>query len=90
MIIGRVSGVWVFGFMLLCISTYAETAHAQTPYACPKLTTTLDISSRGQEVTQLQTYLRDTGDLFGGSSSITGFFGSLTETAVKKFQCRLG
>lgn len=89
-ILMRMGGAWIFGSMFLGVFVHAGVATAQTSYTCPKLTVTLSINSRGLQVTQLQTYLRDTGDLPGGNSAITGFFGSVTESAVKRFQCRLG
>ena len=54
--------------------------------SCPSLTRNLSFGSRGTDVTQLQTFLIEKGDLAAGNS--TGYFGRMTETAVKKFQCR--
>ena len=53
---------------------------------CPNLPRSLSFSSRGTDVTQLQTFLIEKGDLAAGNN--TGYFGRLTEAAVKKFQCR--
>jgi|GEM_PF-4680615 len=54
--------------------------------SCPNLTRTLSRGAKGNDVTQLQDFLISQGDLAGGNN--TGFFGALTEAAVKKFQCR--
>lgn len=53
---------------------------------CPNLSRTLSRGAKGNDVTQLQNFLINQGDLAGGNN--TGFFGTLTEAAVKKFQCR--
>ena len=52
------------------------------------ITTSLAFGSRGSEVTVLQTYLALDGELYP-EKFITGYFGPLTEAAVKRFQCRL-
>ena len=61
---------------------------AQTTSYCPTLTRTLEPGSRdattGGQVSQLQRFLVSEGLLTG--DSISGFFGPLTEGAVKKFQ----
>jgi len=45
------------------------------------------VGSRGSEVTAIQQALKDRG-LF--NSDITGYYGSITQTAVKKFQQQKG
>lgn len=48
-----------------------------------KFTKSLDLESKGTEVTELQKFLKTKGFYTG---PITGYFGPLTKTAVKKFQ----
>ena len=55
---------------------------------CPALTRNLSRGARGADVTRLQTYLIGKGHLAAGNN--TGYYGPLTETAVKKFQCAKG
>ena len=52
--------------------------------ACPNITHTLARGASGSEVTSLQHFLVDEGELF--SDAVTGTFGPLTETAVKDWQ----
>ncbi len=62
----------------------------QTPSpvsTCPALVRTLGIGARGADVTELQDFLRARGLL---SSESTGYFGSLTEAAVRMFQTSEG
>lgn len=54
----------------------------------PALTRDLSFGSRGDDVALLQRFLTETGDYTYGE--ITGYFGSVTETAVKRYQSRLG
>jgi peptidoglycan hydrolase-like protein with peptidoglycan-binding domain len=51
--------------------------------ACPVLVRTLGIGSRGNDVTQLQVFLK-AGGYF--NEEATGYFGALTEAAVKRLQ----
>ncbi|MBI4093761.1 right-handed parallel beta-helix repeat-containing protein [Candidatus Kaiserbacteria bacterium] len=53
--------------------------------SCPNLTRSLSFGSRGSDVKQLQQFLISKNLL--ASDSATGYFGRLTEAAVKKFQC---
>lgn len=55
------------------------------PLSCPSLTRTLSRGMKGTDVTALQNYLISQKLL--STDSATGFFGAMTETAVKKFQC---
>jgi peptidoglycan hydrolase-like protein with peptidoglycan-binding domain len=50
---------------------------------CPALSRTLGVGSRGADVTALQDFLRAKGYL---SDASTGYFGTLTEAAIKKLQ----
>lgn len=53
---------------------------------CPNLTRSLYKGVSHGEVTNLQQFLTSTGDFTFGS--VTKYFGSVTEKAVQKFQCR--
>jgi len=73
------------GLMLavLSISLFgADTAHAM-------LTRSLDIGSRGADVTELQTYYSTDPNIYP-SRLVTGYFGPLTEGATQKFQTAQG
>ncbi len=62
-------------------------ANAQTNSSqCPNLTRTLARGYKGSDVAALQRFLIAQGHLAQGNDS--GFFGALTEAAVKKFQCK--
>lgn len=50
---------------------------------CPNLTRTLGVGSRGADVTTLQVFLKAQGHM---SDEATGYFGLITEAAVKKLQ----
>ncbi|HVO28767.1 MAG TPA: fibronectin type III domain-containing protein [Candidatus Paceibacterota bacterium] len=62
-------------------------APAPAPVSTPPytFTATLSIGSTGTAVQALQTFLIAQGDL--GPAYATGYFGSLTQAAVQKFQC---
>ncbi len=62
--------------------TQTTTTSAQ----CPTLSRTLTRGYRGTDITLLQRFLIQQGHLAQGNDS--GFFGALTEAAVKKFQCK--
>ena len=55
---------------------------------CPNLARNLSFGSRGQDVTELQTFLIAEGDLAAGNN--TGYFGRMTEAAVKSWQAKNG
>lgn len=57
-----------------------------TGSSCPDLTRNLSQGMSGVDVTSLQTFLIAQGHLAAGNS--TGYFGVLTEAAVKQFQCK--
>src|SRR3954470_16436836 len=67
----------------LLVSPYIATARTEAiPVSnCPQILRTLTRGSRGNDVSSLQVYLE---------ISPTGYFGSLTATAVAKFQARKG
>lgn len=53
------------------------------------ISSSLDIGSRGADVTALQTYLAQSPSLYP-SGLITGYYGPLTEAAVERFQTAQG
>ena len=59
---------------------------AQSVFA---LTSSLDFGSRGANVTELQTYLAKDSNIYP-SGLVTGYFGSLTQAAVQRFQTAQG
>jgi peptidoglycan hydrolase-like protein with peptidoglycan-binding domain len=69
--------------MMFVLTLGAQSAHAAT------ITNYLDFGSRGQDVTDLQTYLATNASIYP-SGLITGYFGSLTEAAVERFQTAQG
>ena len=54
-----------------------------------KITQTLTRGSKGDEVTQLQEFLKQNPEIYP-EGLVTGFFGPATETAVKRFQEKHG
>jgi len=59
----------------------------QSAYA--RITTELDLGSRGTEVTELQTYLSTDVNIYP-SGLVTGYFGQLTKAGVERFQTEEG
>jgi peptidoglycan hydrolase-like protein with peptidoglycan-binding domain len=53
---------------------------------CPNLSRTLSFGARGNDVVSLQRFLIGQGHLASGNDS--GYFGRLTESAVRRFQCK--
>lgn len=75
--------------LLAQIKTLQDTI-SRTPSAvtsigagCPALSRTLSVGSRGTDVTMLQDFLRAKGYM---SDASTGYFGVITEAAIKKLQ----
>lgn len=62
-----------------------STAPSQSSTSCPALSRVLSRNMRGEDVRGLQNFLVANGLLTVDSA--TGFFGGLTEAAVKKYQC---
>lgn len=60
-----------------------------TVSASVALTRRLNIGSEGTDVTQLQAYLAADSSLYP-EGKVTGYYGSLTSAAVKRFQARYG
>ncbi len=69
------------------LQTLKQAEPTQTPSASvsSSFTTTLGKGSEGSDVTKLQTYLAKDPSLYP-EGTISGYFGSLTEAAVKRFQ----
>jgi len=63
-----------------------NTSSGNSSVACPALSKNLSRGSEGSDVTSLQNFLISRGHLEAGNS--TGFYGPLTETAVRGFQCK--
>lgn len=73
--------------LCLCLLIFTlVTPHAE---ALTALTASLDIGSRGTDVTNLQTFLAQDTTIYPGQQ-ITGYYGTLTAAAVKRFQTRYG
>ncbi|MFA6278889.1 MAG: peptidoglycan-binding domain-containing protein [Candidatus Paceibacterota bacterium] len=70
-------------FFVLLFGIGSYVAHAAT------IDSQLDFGSTGQEVTDLQTYL-STNINWYPSGLVTGYFGSLTQGGVQKFQTAEG
>ncbi len=66
------------------VSAFAET---NTTTFCPNLISYLARGSRGQEVRDLQTFLSQNKDIYPEGIT-TGYFGALTENAVKRWQAK--
>lgn len=64
----------------------APVSTGATSAACPNLTRNFSRGSRGADVMQLQQFLISQN--FLAVDSATGFYGALTESAVKQFQCQ--
>lgn len=73
---------------LTTLVAYAQTADATVPAALP-IANDLDVGSQGGEVTTLQRYLASDGALYP-EGLVTGYYGTLTEAAVMRFQARHG
>jgi hypothetical protein len=80
---GIVAGLTLSAALLFTLFTAPE-AFAQTA-----LSTSLDIGSRGSDVTSLQTFLAQDATIYPGGL-VTGYYGSLTAAAVSRFQTRYG
>jgi len=57
--------------------------------ASAAITSQLDLSDRGPEVTELQTYLATNASIYP-EGLVTGYFGQLTKAAVERFQTTQG
>jgi len=77
------TGTFVALFFILSLGFGSVAVHAAT------IDTQLDFGSKGQEVIDLQTYL-STNINWYPSRLVTGYFGSLTQGGVQKFQTSEG
>lgn len=68
------------------ISQNQYTLSAAQSKSCPTLSRNLWWGLKGTDISSLQTFLRATGDFT--YPRITTFYGNVTVSAVKKFQCR--
>jgi peptidoglycan hydrolase-like protein with peptidoglycan-binding domain len=76
-------GLLVSLFVVLSLGLGSGMAHAAT------LSTQMSIGSTGGDVRSLQTYLATNADLYP-EGLVTGYFGSLTQAAVQRFQAAQG
>lgn len=61
-----------------------------TPATTYNFTRDLTIGSRGADVTALQQFLKDQGATIYPEGLVTGYFGSLTQAALGKYQAKVG
>lgn len=73
-------------FLILIMFIALLTPFFASASTCPNLYRNLSFGSRGQDVVELQNFLIAESDLGAGNN--TGYFGRLTEAAVKSFQRR--
>ena len=73
---------WLRGMATVVVS--APTTVSPTSSSCPMITRTLSRGMRGVDVSALQRYFVLLGML--GSSSVTGYFGPMTEGALQEWQ----
>jgi peptidoglycan hydrolase-like protein with peptidoglycan-binding domain len=55
--------------------------------SCPRVSRVLKLGDSGADVTRLQQFLAQDSAVYP-ERSVTGYYGSLTEAAVKRFQCK--
>lgn len=55
--------------------------------SCPRIGRVLKLGSSGADVTRLQQFLAADPSVYP-EASVTGYYGALTEAAVKRFQCK--
>ncbi|HEY4519832.1 MAG TPA: peptidoglycan-binding domain-containing protein [Candidatus Paceibacterota bacterium] len=72
----------------LTVPTIPAPVVSATKGYCPDLSRSLSRGSRGSDVNGLQLFLTSAGYL--DNSAVTGFFGPITESAVKKWQSAYG
>lgn len=66
----------------------APTTPSPTPGgSCPRVSRVLKLGDSGADVTRLQQFLALDASVYP-EKSITGYYGALTEAAVKRFQCK--
>lgn len=77
-----------FQLIILLLAPLQIFAYHQSLF-CPTLTKSLFFGSRGAEVFELQKFLAADHEIYP-EGIVSGFFGSLTEKAVKRFQAKYG
>ncbi|MEY2701531.1 MAG: hypothetical protein RLY43_151, partial [Bacteroidota bacterium] len=81
------TSIFIFSPILLLAQTSTTTFKYGTQYSstntCVKLERNLYFGISGTDVTSLQNFLKSKGHL---TANATGYFGSLTQEAVAKFQ----
>ncbi|MBL8158120.1 PKD domain-containing protein [bacterium] len=55
--------------------------------SCPRVSRVLKLGDSGADVTRLQQFLAQDSSVYP-ERSVTGYYGALTEAAVKRFQCK--
>jgi len=76
----------IFAFLFLIFFSFTQ-VQAQTP--SKYFTETLQVGSTGDEVSSLQLLLKQFPDIYP-KGLVTGYYGPITETAVKRFQVKQG
>ena len=79
----------IIGLMLVILFFIAFYGHSEAAAVCPNLTRTLGRGTAGQEVKDLQGFLAGVPGAYP-EALITGYFGSLTEKALQRFQAERG
>ena len=74
--------------VFILVTFFALVPLLATASTCPNPSRNLSFGSRGSDVVELQTFLIAEGDLAAGNN--TGYFGRMTETAVKSWQAKNG
>ncbi len=74
---------------LALLSVLMSAGFVSQAFAYTPLTSTLDFGSSGSNVTNLQVYLKDNASFYP-EGLVTGYFGSLTRSAVQRFQAFYG
>ena len=77
----RILTLAIIGVVSLLMLSFAMIASAAT------LTRQLEVGSRGQDVSDLQAFLAKDSTIYP-QGLVTGYFGSMTQTAVSNFQTR--
>lgn len=75
--------------MFAALAVFISIGLTSRALAYTQLTSSLDIGSKGSNVTYLQTFFADNSSIYP-EGLITGYFGSLTRAAVQRFQTTYG
>lgn len=74
---------------LALMSVILSAGFVSQAFAYTPLTSSLDLGSSGSNVTNLQVYLKDNPSFYP-EGLVTGYFGSLTQAAIRRFQAFYG